>query len=71
MKEYEITIWIDEDGKIEADAEGFEGSECLAELEKLLEGQPAIHDIETKPEFDAGTVTVRHKQLIKQRSDNE
>jgi len=36
MKEIMVTIEIHENGKITADAEGFEGDTCLDELAKLL-----------------------------------
>lgn len=36
MKEERIIIEIDGDGRLTADAEGFEGDTCLKELEKLL-----------------------------------
>lgn len=67
MKEYEITIWIDEDGQIEADAEGFEGGACLEELEALLEGQPAIQEIEKKSEFDASPSRRTRPHTISQK----
>lgn len=38
MKEQRITIEISHEGKITADAEGFSGGACLADLERLLEG---------------------------------
>jgi len=33
MKEHNIMVEIDEEGRISADADGFEGETCLAELE--------------------------------------
>jgi hypothetical protein len=36
MREHRITIDIDGDGKITADAEGFTGDACLRDLEALL-----------------------------------
>lgn len=54
MKEQRITIEIDAEGGVSADAEGFEGGLCLKELEKLLEGcASAWEHVERKP--DAGT----------------
>lgn len=38
MKELRIVIDIDEEGRIVADADGFEGDLCLKELDRLLEG---------------------------------
>jgi len=55
MKEQRITIEIDYEGRITADAEGFSGSACLRDLERLLEGLgPGTATVEHKP--DAGTV---------------
>lgn len=46
MKEQRISIEIDAEGRISADAEGFSGCACLGELEKLLKelspGQAAV-----------------------------
>ena len=41
MKEHNIMVEIDEEGRISADADGFEGETCLAELEELLGGLPS------------------------------
>ncbi len=38
MKETVIVVEIDGDGRISADAEGFEGDACVAELGRLLAG---------------------------------
>lgn len=38
MKEQRITIEINHEGRITADADGFSGDACLKELERLLEG---------------------------------
>jgi hypothetical protein len=38
MKEQRITVEIDGEGRITADAEGFSGDACLAEIERLLDG---------------------------------
>jgi hypothetical protein len=54
MKEQRITIEIDAEGRLSADAEGFERDLCLQELEKLLEGcASAWERVERKP--DAAT----------------
>jgi hypothetical protein len=54
MKEQRITIEIDAEGRLSADAEGFERDLCLKELEKLLEGcASAWEHVERKP--DAST----------------
>ena len=60
MKEQKITIEIDPEGRITADADGFEGDACLLELERLLEGLAAdVATGERKP--DAGTRRVLHR----------
>lgn len=41
MKEQRITVEIDGEGRITADAEGFSGDACLAEIERLLDGLSA------------------------------
>ena len=41
MKEQKITVEIDREGRITADAEGFSGDACLKELDRLLEGLSA------------------------------
>ncbi|MBK9263308.1 MAG: hypothetical protein IPM54_26330 [Polyangiaceae bacterium] len=57
MKEQRITIEIDGDGRITADAEGFTGDVCLRDLERLLEGlAPGTATVDRKP--DAGTAQV-------------
>lgn len=57
MKERRITVEIDRDGRLKADAEGFSGDACLRELERLLEGlSPGTATLERKP--DAGTARV-------------
>lgn len=58
MKEQRITIDIDADGRISADAEGFTGDACLRDLERLLEGLSAgTATIERKPDAGAKTTT--------------
>lgn len=53
MKEHRITIEIDEEGRISADAEGFPGDLCLKDLDRLLEGLGAGRArIERKPDAD-------------------
>jgi len=67
MKEQRIVVDIDRDGGLSAEAHGFSGDACLAELEKLLEGlSPGIATVERKP--DAGTarlVASRSQQVGK------
>lgn len=57
MREQRITIEIDPEGRITADADGFSGETCLRDLERLLEGlAPGTASVDRKP--DAGTVGV-------------
>jgi Protein of unknown function (DUF2997) len=57
MKEQRITIDIDPQGRITADANGFSGDACLKDLERLLEGlAPGPARVDRKP--DAGTARV-------------
>lgn len=54
MKERRITIDIDGEGRLSADAEGFEGNQCIQELQKLLEGFAADWEhVERKPDATA------------------
>ncbi len=50
MKEQKITIEIDAQGGITADAEGFSGDACLKDLEKLLDGLGSLREVQRKPE---------------------
>ena len=38
MKTHRIIVEIDRNGRITADAEGFQGDACLKDLDRLLEG---------------------------------
>ena len=58
MKEHRITIEIDEEGRIVADAEGFSGDVCLKDLDRLLDGLAAgRRSTERKPDADRTRVT--------------
>lgn len=54
MKETKIVIEIDPNGRIAADAEGFEGDACLRDLERLLDqaapGQASVERKRARPE---------------------
>lgn len=54
MKEQRITVEIDAEGRIKADAEGFSGDACLRDLERLLEGL-GVETATTVRKPDAGT----------------
>ena len=64
MKEQHITIEIDAEGRITADAEGFSGDACLKDLERLLDGLAAgVTAVERKPDNEAtGRTTQRAPQ---------
>ncbi|MCX4242517.1 DUF2997 domain-containing protein [Paraliomyxa miuraensis] len=60
MKEQHITIEIDRDGRITADAEGFSGDACLRDLDRLLEGLGAgVATVERKPDTPNDRVAQR------------
>lgn len=46
MKELKISVEIDADGRIVAQAEGFSGDTCLRELERLLGGLGEWENVE-------------------------
>jgi DUF2997 family protein len=56
MKEQRITMEIDCDGRITAEAEGFSGDACLRDLEKLLDGLADWESVERKADSDERTV---------------
>lgn len=64
MKEQTITIEIDADGRLTADAEGFSGDTCLKELEKLLEGLAQWESVERKTDTDEQTVSQKRKAKL-------
>lgn len=65
MKEQRITIEIDHEGRITADAEGFSGETCMGDLERLLkELSPGIATKERKSEADSARVTTVRKQTV-------
>lgn len=57
MKEQRITIEIDREGKVTADAEGFSGDACLADLTRLLEGMASERErADRKPQSGGARV---------------
>lgn len=65
MKEQRITIDIDHDGRITADAEGFPGDACLRDLERLLEGlAPGTANLERKPDSGQANTTATRTQSL-------
>ena len=51
MKEYNITIEIDEDGNIRAESKGMQGEVCVEELDEILKGLDGEQEFKNKPEF--------------------
>ena len=69
MKEQRITIEIDPDGRITADADGFSGDTCLRELERLLEGlSPGTETVQRKPDATTARVTTTRTQNVGKKS---
>lgn len=65
MKEHRITIEIDREGRITADANGFTGDACLRDLERLLEGlAPSTATVDRKPDSGTARVTTTRAQRI-------
>lgn len=65
MKEQRITIEIDHDGRITADAEGFSGDACLRDLERLLDGlAPGKATLERKPDSSQANTTATRTQSL-------
>lgn len=65
MKEQLITIKIDHEGRISADAEGFTGDTCLKDLERLLEGlAPGTATVDRKPDAGNARVTTTRTQGV-------
>jgi hypothetical protein len=65
MKEQRITIEIDHEGRITADAEGFSGDACLRDLERLLEGlAPGKATLDRKPDSGQANVSTTQTQSL-------
>ena len=65
MKEQRITIEIDHEGRIIADAEGFTGDACIKDLERLLEGlSPGTATVARKPDAGTARVTTTRTQCV-------
>ncbi len=65
MKEQKITVEIDREGRITADAEGFSGDACLKELERLLEGLSAGNGtVARKADPSVARVTAARTQTV-------
>ena len=65
MKEQRITIEIDPEGRISADADGFTGGACLKDLERLLEGlAPGTATLSRKPDAGTARVTTARTQSV-------
>jgi hypothetical protein len=65
MKEQRITIEIDHDSHMTADADGFSGDACLRDLERLLEGlAPGTATVDRKPDAGTSRVTTTRTQQV-------
>lgn len=65
MKEQHITVEIDREGRITADAKGFTDDACLRELERILEGlSPGIATLDRKPEAGTGRVSITRTHAV-------
>lgn len=65
MKEQRITIEIDPEGRITADAEGFSGDACIRDLDRLLDGlSPGTASLERKPDAQSGRVVKGRVQSV-------
>jgi hypothetical protein len=65
MKEQRITIEIDAEGRITADADGFTQDACIKDLERLLDGlAPGIATVQRKPDAGTARVTTRRMQGV-------
>ena len=69
MKEQRITIEIDREGRITADAEGFSGDACLKELDRLLEGlSPGNQTVDRKADPSVARVATTRSQTAGKKS---
>ncbi|MCA9706515.1 MAG: DUF2997 domain-containing protein [Myxococcales bacterium] len=60
MKEARITIEIDREGRISADADGFGGDACLEAIAQLLEGLATeVATVDRKSQPPAATIASR------------
>lgn len=67
MKEQRITVEIDGEGHITADADGFRGDACLRDLERLLEGlSPGTESVARKPDAGSSRVVTSRTQTVGQ-----
>ena len=65
MKEQRISIEIDGEGRLSAEAEGFTGNACIKDLEKLLEGLAvAWEHVEEKRDGKTSQLTQRQHRKI-------
>lgn len=65
MKEQRITIEIDHEGRIIAEADGFAGDACLRDLERLLDGlAPGTASVDRKPDAGTARVTTGRTQTL-------
>ena len=51
MKERKIVVKVHEDGSFDAETFGFEGTDCVDELSKLMKDLAVVTKLEKKPEY--------------------
>jgi hypothetical protein len=69
MKEQRITIEIDREGRIIADADGFTGDACITDLERLLESlAPGTASLNRKPDASNANMTSARRQDVGKKS---
>ena len=68
MKKHTIIIEIDGEGRLTADADGFEGDQCVRDIERLL-ADLASTPAEVKRKTEAGTrrMTSTRRKVSKER----
>lgn len=67
MAEKKIVVDIKENGEISAETFGFQGTSCMAELDKLLKGLAMETVTERKPEFFDETRVMDNKITAKRK----
>jgi len=64
MAEQQITITIDENGKIDASTSGIKGEMCLSELQELLDDLDNLQSVKKTDEYFQ-QVEIKNKNILK------
>lgn len=68
MKELRITVDIDSQGKITAEAEGFSGDACIRDLERLLDSLASdTESVARKPDEGANVRSAARVQRLEKK----